>query len=296
MRCPELPVHLVRRARHSLVSDRGSGLLAADGAAQTHPPHQAFHRTAGHRDALPAELAPDLAGAVDPEIGRVHPLDLLHEHLVLPSPRRGLGRIGTLREAGVVARRGDPQHPADRLDPVDLTMIVDEGDHGFERRSSSAIAKYADALRRISLAWRSSRTSRSSALIRSCSAVVDPVRRPWSRSAWRTHLRRVSAVHPILAAIEPMADHCEAWSPPCSNTIRTARCRTSGENRFEVFFVMAPPSQGLEPPANPARFSCRPPLGRAEVRDQHGSGAARNTSRYRSRNWPSVYPTRLGAA
>src|SRR5690349_10534364 len=26
------------------------------------------------------------------------------------------------------------------------------------------------------------------------------------------------------------------------------------ENRFNVFFVMAPPSQGLEPPANPERF------------------------------------------
>jgi hypothetical protein len=37
--------------------------------------------------------------------------------------------------------------------------------------------------------------------------------------------------------------------------MRTARSRTSGENRFDVFFVMAPPSQAVEPPANPARFS-----------------------------------------
>ena len=51
-----------------------------------------------------------------------------------------------------------------------------------DRRSSSAIAKYALALRRISLAWRSSRFSRSSALIRSRSSVVGPARRPWSRS------------------------------------------------------------------------------------------------------------------
>ena len=27
-------------------------------------------------------------------------------------------------------------------------------------------------------------------------------------------VRKVSAVQPILAAIEPMAAHCEAWSPP----------------------------------------------------------------------------------
>ena len=55
--------------------------------------------------------------------------------------------------------------------------------------------------------------------------------------------------------VEPIADHCDAWSPACSSTIRTARRRTSGENRFEVFFVMAPPSQGSEPPANPGRFT-----------------------------------------
>jgi len=29
----------------------------------------------------------------------------------------------------------------DRLDPMDLAMIVDEGDHGLDRRSSSAIAE-----------------------------------------------------------------------------------------------------------------------------------------------------------
>src|SRR4051812_43877800 len=36
--------------------------------------------------------------------------------------------------------------------------------------------------------------------------------------------------------------------------MRTARSRTSGENRFDVFFIIAPPSQAVEPPANPARF------------------------------------------
>jgi len=45
---------------------------------------------------------------------------------------------------------------------------------------------------------------------------------------------------------------------PWSSTIRTARCRTSGENRFDVFFVIAPSSQRLGPPANPGRFKHRP--------------------------------------
>jgi hypothetical protein len=38
---------------------------------------------------------------------------------------------------------------------------------------------------------------------------------------------------------------------------RTARWRTSGENLFVVLPVMAPPSQELEPPANPGRFISR---------------------------------------
>jgi hypothetical protein len=87
LRRPELPVHLVRRARRSLVSDGGPGLLAADGATQAHPPHQAFHRATGYHGAFPAKLPPDLAGAVDPEVGHVHLPDLLHEHQVLPGSR-----------------------------------------------------------------------------------------------------------------------------------------------------------------------------------------------------------------
>jgi hypothetical protein len=31
--------------------------------------------------------------------------------------------------------------------------------------------------------------------------------------------------------------------------------RTSGENRFVVLLAIAPPSQGLEPPAKPERFT-----------------------------------------
>ena len=42
--------------------------------------------------------------------------------------------------------------------------------------------------------------------------------------------------------------------------IRTARCRTSGGKRFEVLFIMAPPSQGSEPPPNPVRFTPRKQL------------------------------------
>jgi hypothetical protein len=65
------------------------------------------------------------------------------------APDRRLCRMG------VVGAWGDRRYPADRLDPVGSAMIVNDAEHGLDRRSSSAIAKYADALRRISLAWRS---------------------------------------------------------------------------------------------------------------------------------------------
>jgi hypothetical protein len=64
---------------------------------------------------------------------------------------------------GIIRRPGDRQDAADRLDPVDGAVLGDEIDPGLNRRSSSAWAKYADAFRRISFAWRSSRFSRSSA-------------------------------------------------------------------------------------------------------------------------------------
>src|SRR5207344_3311700 len=134
----------------------------------------------------------------------------------------------------VILRGGDRHLRADRLDPVESTVGVDERHHHFGRRSSSAWAKKADALRRISFARFSSRFSRSSSLSRSRSVLVTPARRPWSRSACRTHLRSVSAVHPIFAAIEPIAAHCESYSASCSNTSRTARSRTSEEYLFDV--------------------------------------------------------------
>src|SRR5215210_733907 len=90
--------------------------------------------------------------------------------------------------------------------------------------------------------------------MRSCSAGVGPARRPWSRSAWRTQWRRVSGAQPILAAIELIAADWEACSPWWSNTIRTARARTSGEYGG-MRLVMAPSFQDQEPPENPVRFN-----------------------------------------
>ena len=57
-----------------------------------------------------------------------------------------------------------------------------------------------------------------------------------------------------LGAMVWIAAHCELYSGCTSNTMRTARSRTSGEN-FVDFFIMAPSSQRLEPPPNPGRLN-----------------------------------------
>ncbi len=130
--------------------------LTAHRACQAHPSHQAGDRASADLDAPTVQLAPDLAHAIDHKVLSPHPLDLRHQG---GAPLRLLAasrRIGPVRGVGMVGGWGDPQNPADRRDPVRLAVIVDECDRGLNRRSNSAIAKFADSLRRISLAWRSS--------------------------------------------------------------------------------------------------------------------------------------------
>ena len=155
---------------------------------------------------------------------------------------------------GVIRRRGDRQHPADRLDPVDGAVLVDEGDHGLDRRSSSAWAKYAarlaqDLVGLAQLAVLALQRLDPLALVRG---------RPGAQA-----LVALGLPHPVAQRLARAADlrprssgsppHCEACSPWWSSTIRTARARTSGEYGG-VRFVMAPSSQELEPPENPVRF------------------------------------------
>ena len=176
-RRPKLSIHSVGRTWHRLVGDCGPGLSATDRTTQAHLAHQARHRAASDGGAFTAELPPDLAHAVDAEIRVKDPSDLCSQRNIPSCPSRG-PRINPPRRMGVVGRRGDRQNPADRLDPIRGAMIVDKRDHGFDRRPSSAWAKYADALRRISFAWRNSRISRSIAFMRSRSSLIRPGRRP----------------------------------------------------------------------------------------------------------------------
>src|SRR6056297_1199307 len=123
-----------------------------------------------------AQLVPDLARAISSPAAIEGLLDRRHVQLILPGPARCQVRIALHGLKRIIRRWCDPQNPADRPDTMDTTVIINERDHLRNGRSSSAAAKYALAFFRISLAWRSSRTSRSSSLIRSFSALVRPAR------------------------------------------------------------------------------------------------------------------------
>ena len=80
----------------------------------------------------------------------------------------------------------------------------------------------------ISFARRSSRFSRSSARIRARSSVVSPGRCTGVGLGPADPLAQRLVVDRQLREIDSIAFHCDGYSPWCSNTIRTARSRTSG--------------------------------------------------------------------
>jgi hypothetical protein len=131
-------VDLIQRARFGLVADRSLDRFAAYDALQVQSLHQSFHRAAGCHYAFALELPPDLAHAIDLEVLLPDPLDMPTQHLVtLCTWGTPLGG-GLATRMGVVGRWSDRQYPADRLDSINRTMLVDERLHDLNRRSSSA--------------------------------------------------------------------------------------------------------------------------------------------------------------
>jgi hypothetical protein len=112
-----------RRPHPPAPNDAGEALL----------PHEPLHRTSSHR-AVDAELvggrapplAPDLARAVEPPAGRPRAADRRPKHLVPLHARCPTGRVATLPEPRVVRRLWRWQHRANRLDPTDVSVLVDE--------------------------------------------------------------------------------------------------------------------------------------------------------------------------
>ena len=148
----ELAIDVILRTRRRPVADGGTERLATHHATQPQPAHQPLDGAARHVEALATQLSPDLAHAIDLEVFAPDALNLSTEHLIPAQASRQPVGVALAGGMFVVGRRGDRQYLADRLDPAGLAVVVDEGLHRLKRRSSSAWAKYAEALRRISLA------------------------------------------------------------------------------------------------------------------------------------------------
>src|SRR4029079_13795835 len=145
---------------------------AARGADQAQGSHEAPDAAARHAQNFAPHLCPYLARARDAMVLVPNLTNDGAQHRVTHRSHRAPGGIAIEEFVAKVGRRSDRHSAADRLDSVTLTMIVDEADHHFARRSSSAWAKNADALRRISFARRSSKFSRWSRFSSSRSLVV----------------------------------------------------------------------------------------------------------------------------
>ncbi|SEK05118.1 hypothetical protein SAMN03159494_04646 [Achromobacter sp. NFACC18-2] len=119
------------------------------------------------------------------------------------------------------------------------------------------LRKKALAVRRMSLARRSSRFSRSSTLIRSRSLVVTPSRCPLSTS-WRlTQVSSVCAEQPILGAIDStpptaMDTRCD---DPAPGALRARALPGKTCSRCSCSWLKLSPD--LEPPRHPGRFTLR---------------------------------------
>ena len=183
--------------------------------------HQTLDRAARHHDALAVHLQPDLVGSVDLPVGVPHALNVGLQTLVTLGACTAQLRVALPGCVAPVTRRGHLQRPADGLDPVVITVAVDVGLHDLSRRSSSAWAKNALAVFRMSLARRNL-TSRSSSLMRCahCS------------SAHRATTVNSLALDPVMQGLRHAADlggdrfnrrPQRGYSPRCSCTMRTAR-------------------------------------------------------------------------
>lgn len=89
-------------------------------------------------------------------------------HPVLP-------KANPLCQMNALCERGDRPYRTDRLDAVRIPMRLNEVQHQFDGQSGFGIARHADACRRISLAWRSSRFPAWDAFILSAKSPGTPV-------------------------------------------------------------------------------------------------------------------------
>src|SRR5262249_37349184 len=96
-----------------VAADSGSAFGAAHNPLQPERSHQSFDGTAGDGDAIPSELPPNLAGAVDLEVIIVHAPDFTRNLSIASKARRYPLRLSLSRLVLVVGRWDDRQLRAD---------------------------------------------------------------------------------------------------------------------------------------------------------------------------------------
>lgn len=138
--CRELALHEIQGPVRVFVGDRRPDAFATDDAVQAHGFHQALNAALGHRHALALQLSPNLANALHMAVRSKDPADIGTERFVPLGPVRAPFRVRLLSRVGVRAGWGDWPHPANRLAPIRLPVLINKGFHVFMRRSSSAWA------------------------------------------------------------------------------------------------------------------------------------------------------------
>lgn len=127
--CSEPALRVIGWTECSTVSLSRDELLPASDAQQTLLAHETFDSATRDDDAFSFRQSSDLTGSADPGTELAipeHPLDLHDQFHV--AQRASWWRAPRER---IVLRRGDPhtvlgEHPADRLDPEPVTMIINE--------------------------------------------------------------------------------------------------------------------------------------------------------------------------
>ena len=211
----ERPLDQVVRGRGRLIAPRRADRASPADAGQPGRAHQPRHPLPPTPDAVRVgQLGVDARGTVRAAAAGVDQPNRGREAGVGDRPRRRRAR-----PPGVVAARRhaqDAAQPGDRVGPL-LRLDDPEPAHRV-----ASLAKKVAACRRISRSSRRTRFSRRTRASSSRSAVVSPsLRRPASRSAWRTQLR-------IAWAEQLRARPSSSGFRSPERTSRTASARTSG--------------------------------------------------------------------
>jgi hypothetical protein len=123
------PVHPAEWAWSALVRHGGFDWLATNDALKSHHSHEPCDGAASEIEACSPQLSLDFPHAIDPEVLVEHPAYLdLHGHVA----------SGALGDDLIIGGRGNRQRFADGLDLEHRAVFVDERNHRFSGRSSSA--------------------------------------------------------------------------------------------------------------------------------------------------------------